>query len=276
MKRKIQSDFINAVYKTFVASELKTSNFQDYAREFDRLFEGIDLSGKTFLDIGCGMGLSLLLAMNKGAKVIGTDINPACPQLIQKIQQELFENKKPHDTNIHFVPGSILERKTAKEILSGCPGNTEGKYDIVHAWGALHHTGDLRGAIDSSLEFVGDGGLMIMSIYKKHWSSYAWRYIKLFYSISPGIIKAVTFKVFYYIIAFAIFLTSLKNPFNIRVHGIDFYHLVLDWLSGYPYEYMNKEQVLDYVESKGFKLIKFFAASMPTGCNEYVFEKKKA
>lgn len=52
--------------------------------DFEKLFQGIDLMGKTFLDIGFGQGLSLLIAKQKGAIVIGCDVNPKCQEALQQ------------------------------------------------------------------------------------------------------------------------------------------------------------------------------------------------
>ena len=47
---------------------------------------------------------------------------------------------------------------------------------------------------------------------------------------------------------------------------------VIDWIGGYPYEYASKDEIKNFVEGKGFRLVKFNKAAVLTGCNEFIFE----
>lgn len=50
-----------------------------------------------------------------------------------------------------------------------------------------------------------------------------------------------------------------KNPFgwNERLdRGMNVYHDIVDWLGGLPYEVTSEEQLLKFLEPKGFKVIK--------------------
>ena len=55
--------------------------------------------------------------------------------------------------------------------------------------------------------------------------------------------------------------------------AFDFYYDVIDWVGGYPYEYASRDEIKNFVEKKEYKLIKFNKAKVPTGCNEFIFEK---
>jgi len=54
---------------------------------------------------------------------------------------------------------------------------------------------------------------------------------------------------------------------------MDFFHDVIDWVGGYPYEYATAKEVIEFIEARGFTLEKLLPASVPTGCNEFVFPK---
>jgi len=58
-----------------------------------------------------------------------------------------------------------------------------------------------------------------------------------------------------------------------KERGMDFWYDVVDWIGGYPYEYSIPQKVHLALEADGFKLQRFFPATVPTGCNEFVFEK---
>lgn len=216
-----------------------------------------NIENKTFLDIGCGSGLFAIAAKKLGAKkVLGIDI------LSDSIKSS-EENKKRFDVqDIEFKQLSILDDQI--ETLK--------KFDVVYAWGSLHHTGEMRKAIENSSYFVKDDGLFVLAIYNKHWTSLIWKRIKYFYNISPKFIRLIMIFAFYYIIATAKFLVTRKNPFQ-KKRGMSFYYDIVDWLGGYPYEYASKDEIVDFVSNREFRLIKFSKASVPTGCNEFVFKK---
>ncbi len=62
-----------------------------------------DISGKTFLDIGFGQGMSLLLATERNAKTFGCDINPICKEVLE------------HNKATYFKP--LTEKQIALEVL---------------------------------------------------------------------------------------------------------------------------------------------------------------
>jgi len=216
-----------------------------------------NIEDKTFLDIGCGSGLFAIAAKKLGAgKVVGVDILP------DSIKSSKENKERFNVQNIEFKQLSILDNQI--ETLE--------KFDVVYAWGSLHHTGEMWKAIENSICFVKDGGLLVLAIYNKHWTSPIWKRIKCFYNISPKFIKLIMIFTFYYLVAIAKFLVTQKNPFR-KKRGMNFYYDIIDWLGGYPYEYANRDEIVDFVGKYEFKLVQFNKASVPTGCNEFVFRK---
>ncbi len=253
-------------WKQFSINILSPEGIKQAKSDFLALIDNLDIKNKSFLDIGFGQGLSLLTATALGASTVGCDINPKCGDVISanRVHFEELQNK-----NIPIVIGSILEQKTLDQIKA-----INSSYDIVHSWGVLHHTGDMQTAINNSLSLVKPGGLFILSIYNKHWSSPAWLLIKWFYNIAPKLIQYLMIKVFYVIIYVAKFLVTFKNPL-IKNRGMNFYYDVIDWLGGYPYEYASISEITNFVEAAGFKAIKIIASETPTGCNEFIFRNEK-
>ena len=64
------------------------------------------------------------------------------------------------------------------------------------------------------------------------------------------------------------------NPKN-EQRGMDFLHNVVDWIGGYPYEYASINEITKFITVLGFETLKINPASVPTGCNEFVFRKNK-
>ena len=69
------------------------------------------------------------------------------------------------------------------------------------------------------------------------------------------------------------FLITRTNPLN-KERGMDFWFDVIDWVGGYPYEYAVPNDVIRIVTRGGFRLRRLLFASVPTGCNEFVFDKR--
>lgn len=74
------------------------------------------------------------------------------------------------------------------------------------------------------------------------------------------------------VIFFAKLLVTGQNPLE-KERGMSFWFDVIDWIGGYPYEYAKRQEVEDFVSSLGFRELRFRAAQVPTGCNEFIFQK---
>ena len=54
---------------------------------------------------------------------------------------------------------------------------------------------------------------------------------------------------------------------------MNFYHDVVDWIGGYPYEYASVAEMKLFVEKLGFTMTRVFPAAVPTGNNQFIFHK---
>jgi 2-polyprenyl-3-methyl-5-hydroxy-6-metoxy-1,4-benzoquinol methylase len=250
----------------FSKKALTTEKVEQAKQDFEKLFHDIELSGKTFADIGFGQGLSLLIAKQKGATVIGCEINPTCEQALE---QTLTYFPEFELTDIAWIKGSILNQDTVEQLLQHSESQ---RFDVVHSWGVLHHTGKMQKAIKNASSLVKENGYLIISIYNKHWTSPIWLVIKWLYNKLPSFLQKATAYLFYPIIWLAKYLVTGENPTKMN-RGMDFFYNVVDWVGGYPYEYASKTEIAHLIEPLGFELIHFVPAQVPTGCNEFVFRK---
>jgi 2-polyprenyl-6-hydroxyphenyl methylase/3-demethylubiquinone-9 3-methyltransferase len=248
-------------YTHNVLSQEKIAQARD---AFRSLLGDIDMTGRSFLDIGFGQGLGLLLADEMGAEVLGIDNDADNLKAIQETCAVFGMTQMPQ-THI----GSILDRDFLHQF-SGKAG-----FDVVHAWGVLHHTGNMPQAICNAAELVKEGGAFICAIYNQHWSSPVWKAIKRIYLRSPQMLQRVLIGLFYPIIYFAKWATTGEHPAKMD-RGMDFYHNLVDWVGGYPYEYAEPEDIVRRVCRLGFECIRFRPARVPTGCNEFIFRKLRS
>jgi 2-polyprenyl-3-methyl-5-hydroxy-6-metoxy-1,4-benzoquinol methylase len=257
-------------------------NWEDYSRkaldpekvrqaklDFARLFSGISLESRSFLDIGFGQGLSLLSAASSGARCLGVDINPRCLQVLSENRKAFFPEIL--DEQIARVQGSILDPELIRKLQADRRAK-EGRFDIVHSWGVLHHTGSMLQAIRNSAALVSEQGYLVLAIYQRHWSSALWKCIKLVYNKSPTIGRRIFIWIFYPLIYLAKWIVTRENPKN-KNRGMDFYHDVIDWVGGYPYEYANRVEITHFLKELGFDMICFHPPTAPTGCMEFVFRR---
>jgi len=237
--------------------------------EFAALLDGVPLVNARFVDIGFGQGLSLLLAAGSGARAVGCDINSKCREALET-SAAFFPNVQL--AAIPLVVGSILDDAVVAALRAAAPGG-EGAYDVAHSWGCLHHTGDMRTAIRNTASLVRPGGHLVLAIYNRHWSSPAWNAIKWLYCKSPRWLQRVLVVAFAPVIWLAKLAVTGRDPAR-QQRGMDFYYDMIDWVGGYPYEYASVDELRALVEPLGFECLRWRAAEVPTGCNEFLFRRR--
>ena len=229
-----------------------------------------NIRGKTFVDIGCGSGLSSLAAHLLGAqKVVSVDVDDSslwCANFLKK--------KYAKKSNWSIIKGSILNQKFVSSL---------GKYDIVYSWGVLHHTGNMYQALDSILRLVKSDGLLYLAIYNKttsFWqggSSLFWLKIKQLFNSSSQFKKTIIVYLFAIYQILGLILVARVNPFRYlknysKDRGMSWKHDLLNWLGGYPYEFALPEEIINYFSLKNFFCLKLKARN-GIGCNEYLFRQ---
>ena len=224
---------------------------------------GLDrIRGRSFLDIGCGSGLFSIAAAECGAaRVFGFDINPISVKVadsnLLRLAPLLTASAMPS-----FCVGNSLD----EEFLSGL-----GCFDIVYAWGVLHHTGAMWDAIRQVAgRVVPNRGVLVIAIYNRHWTSGMWKQIKRLYNLASKPCRALMNYLFGALIYLALWVTTGQNPLK-KERGMDFWYDVIDWLGGYPYEYATVGEVVDCVRPLGLRLERVQRPRGWTGCNEFVF-----
>ena len=253
-------------WKEFSAHALTEEKMAAARIDFSNLLHE-DLTSKTFLDIGFGQGMSLLLATESNAKTFGCDINPICKEVLEHNKSTYF--KPLTEKQIPVVVGSILDKPVVEEIKKMTP---DGKFDIVHSWGVLHHTGNMTLAIENAASLVKENGTLVLALYNRHWTSPTWLFIKWLYCKSPKFLQQLMIWLFYPIIWLAKFMVTGKNPKQ-QQRGMDFFYNIIDWVGGYPYEYETVEETKNRMKKMGFECLKAIQAEVPTGCNEFVFRR---
>ncbi|MBV9004639.1 MAG: class I SAM-dependent methyltransferase [Solirubrobacterales bacterium] len=229
------------------------------------------LNGMTLLDIGCGSGLFSLAAVRLGAaRVHSFDFDrqsvAAC--------EELRRRHAPEAKDWTIEEGSILDGAYVEQL---------GRWDVVYAWGVLHHTGDMERALEHAGELVTPGGRLFIAIYNDQgWKSHAWRCIKRLCVTLPAWLQGPYAAVVYLPFELRGAVGSLLRlhpqrywcrwtQYGRHARGMSHWHDVMDWVGGYPFEVATPERIFDFYVQRGFTLLRLATKGASIGCNEYVF-----
>ncbi|WP_051609674.1 class I SAM-dependent methyltransferase [Terasakiella pusilla] len=254
-------------WQSFV-EEVEEKHIQQAVKSLSKLFPNDDLRGKTFLDIGCGSGMSMLAAVILGAsEVNGFDIDPNSV----KATQTLFEKYAPEGTIWTVREISVLDKESLPSE----------KYDVVHSWGVLHHTGDMWRAITNASTLVKEEGLFLVALYRKTPLCSLWKIEKAIYAHSPGFVQKLI-SLPYVCLYYLRILIGGQRPKDFietynNVRGMDFHHDIHDWLGGFPYQSVEPSEVVKNIEKLGFQSkyvydnCKGTKGFFGTGCDEYLF-----
>lgn len=227
------------------------------------------IKGKTFLDVGSGSGLSSLIAKMLGAKVHSFDYDPQSVACTEELKQRFFQN----DTNWVVEQGSVLD----SEYLASL-----GMFDVVYAWGVLHHTGSMWQALENVVALVKPQGILNIAIYNDQGrASSKWKIVKRAYNKLPEPLRwLVLLLVFIRLWAPTILRDLIRlRPFKTwldysRTRGMMPWTDVVDWVGGYPFEVAKPDEIFDFYSKHHFQLKKLKTCAGGLGCNEFVFQKE--
>src|SRR5262249_17263995 len=154
---------------------LNDDRLRSAERSLCDMLECNSLEGLSFLDLGSGSGLFSLAAVRLGAtRVHSLDIDPQSVGCALALRRQFA----PSADNWNIEEASVLDRTHIDAL---------GQFDVVYAWGVLHHTGAMRVGLENAGSAVAAGGRLFIAIYNDQGArSRRWRAIKRLYNRLPA------------------------------------------------------------------------------------------
>jgi 2-polyprenyl-6-hydroxyphenyl methylase/3-demethylubiquinone-9 3-methyltransferase len=249
---------------------------EDRIREAERSLKEMlhvnDLGGKRLLDVGSGSGLFSLAARRLGADVVSFDCDPLCVLCTKELMNRFFAE----GSHWRIEQGSVLDESFLKSL---------GQFDVVYAWGVLHHTGAMWKALENIIPLVSANGKIFLSIYNDQgFISRYWRKVKKAYNTSCKPVKWLIVLSVGAVLESRNILVRLmqgENPLPFkywhekkRSRGMSAWYDLVDWVGGFPFEVAKPEEIFDFYREKGFLMTKLKTCRGGLGCNEFVFVRE--
>lgn len=105
-------------------------------------------AGKRVLDAGCGNGRWTYGFLRLGAEVTALDASQAACDAVRKAF--------PGEPRLEVIHG---------DVLAPSPALSERRFDLVFAWGLLHHTGDARLGLRNLCRLADEDGFVYLYLY---------------------------------------------------------------------------------------------------------------
>jgi 2-polyprenyl-6-hydroxyphenyl methylase/3-demethylubiquinone-9 3-methyltransferase len=241
--------------RTRVTPEIVQSHVQDLIKLYKSV--GLDVTGKSVIDVGCGSGLSSLsFALMHSARLLSIDIDQGSVDATR-----LCKSMLPTD---HKFDWSI-QQKSVFDL-----NHNNGVFDLVYSWGVLHHTGDVWGAVKRCQSILAPGGYLHLALYRS-----GDRYTEHVRQKTGFLAMSRDEKVrVLYDYLNLLFMSKGASVFDFDERGMNRFHDALDWFGGFPYEVVDPEVLGQYLQSCSIRQIYLREASQG-GCFVYIGRKSE-
>lgn len=230
---------------------------------------GPTLAGQRFLDVGSGSGLFSLAAHRLGADVCSIDYDPDSVACTTELRRRYFAGGPAWE----IMEASVLDRAALERL---------GRFDVVYAWGVLHHTGAMWQAIDNLMSCVEPGGRCYLALYNDQGrASRAWAVVKRLYNRCPAplrwtVLGPAFVRLWGPTLARDLVrgqpLANWRGYSEASRRGMSPWRDVVDWVGGWPFEVASPAAVFDFFRGRGCELRYLTTCAGGLGCNEFVFE----
>lgn len=201
-----------------------------------------EVQGMAVLDAGCGTGIfSAIFARNGAGRVVGIDISPGSLETARGLKEKF------NLANVSFERQDMLQLPFA-----------DGTFDIVWAWGTVHHTTDPLRAISELARVLRPGGSIFLAVYKRTKLTWIHEIIRKTLVKTPKRSWTALSKIMAFFLSPVVFFFKKREKSR---KGEKLEELILDWYFVPIRHYYAPDEIRDVLEGKCFEIEKFLPAS---------------
>lgn len=201
-----------------------------------------EVQGMAVLDAGCGTGIfSAIFARNGAGRVVGIDISPGSLETARGLKEKF------NLANVSFERQDMLQLPFA-----------DGTFDIVWAWGTVHHTTDPLRAISELARVLRPGGSIFLAVYKRTKLTWIHEIIRKTLVKTPKRSWTALSKIMAFFLSPVVFFFKKREKSR---KGEKLEELILDWYFVPIRHYYAPDEIRDFLEGKSFEIEKFLPAS---------------
>ena len=216
--------------------------YEASAKHWEIFFSDVEVQGKSILDAGCGTGIFSIIFANKGAeRVTGIDISEGSLQTAQTLKEKFGLNSTEFQ----------------KQDMLALPF-PDASFDIVWAWGTVHHTTDPLKAISELIRVLKPSGSILLAVYKRTKLTFIHEIIRKTLLRTPKKTWKALAKILSVFLSPVIFLFKKREKSR---KGEKLEELIIDWYFVPIRHYYKPEEISTFLEERGFEVENYLPAS---------------
>jgi ubiquinone biosynthesis O-methyltransferase len=236
MDKEKVSQFYDVVWTEYIPE------YEASEKHWEIFFSQDEVHGKSVLDAGCGTGIFSIIFANHGAEhVTGIDISEGSLHTARELKEKANLN------NVQFQKQDMLALPFPEE-----------SFDIVWAWGTVHHTTDPFKAINELIRVLKPSGSILLAVYKRTKLTFVHEIIRKTLLRTPKKTWKTLARILSLFLAPVIFLFKKREKSR---KGEKLEELIIDWYFVPIRFYYKPEEISTYLEEKGCVIENYLPAS---------------
>ena len=233
-------------------------DYEESQKHWALFYSANEIRGKSVLDAGCGTGIfSTIFARNEASRVTGIDISEGSLGTARNLQNQFgLQNVTFHKEDMLQLPFP------------------DGSFDIVWAWGTVHHTTDPLKAVEELIRVLKNEGSLLLAVYTRTRLTFLHEMVRKTLIRTPRKTWTALSKIMAVFLAPVVFLFKKREKAR---KGEKLEELILDWYFVPIRFHYKPEEIKSFLEERGFVIEKFLPASGRfDSTSNFIYKARKA